>query len=140
MARPPKCRCICSLPKTTCFEPYGRQGGETVNIGYDEYEVIRLLDYEKLSQNQCAAKMSISRSTVARMYEHARRQLADALVNGKTITISGGDIQVCTAVRPECRDVTNCCHRTQRKGTTPRRDKSDRPSPSNGSAAVRQLP
>ena len=89
MARPPKCRCICSVPKTTCFEPHGQPGGETVNIGYDEYEVIRLLDYELLSQKQCADKMSISRSTVARMYEHARQQIADALVNGKRITISG---------------------------------------------------
>ena len=62
-----------------------------MNIGYDEYEVIRLLDYELLSQKQCADKMSISRSTVARMYEHARQQIADALVNGKRITISGGD-------------------------------------------------
>ena len=54
LARPPKCRCICSVPKTTCFEPHGQPGGETVNIGYDEYEVIRLLDYELLSQKQCA--------------------------------------------------------------------------------------
>ena len=53
LARPPKCRCICSVPKTTCFEPHGQPGGETVNIGYDEYEVIRLLDYELLSQKQC---------------------------------------------------------------------------------------
>ena len=101
MARPPKCRCICSVPKTTCFEPHGQPGGETVNIGYDEYEVIRLLDYELLSQKQCADKMSISRSTVARMYEHARQQIADALVNGKRITISGGDIRVCAAMRPK---------------------------------------
>ena len=86
---------------------------ETVNIGYDEYEVIRLLDYEMFSQKQCAEKMSISRSTVARMYEHARKQIADALVNGKKITISGGDIKVCTAMKPECRHVKNCCH--QRK-------------------------
>lgn len=111
MARPPKCRCICSVPKTTCFEPAGKSSLETVNIGCDEYEVIRLLDYEMLSQKQCADKMGISRSTVARMYEHARRQIADALVHGKKITISGGDIQVCTAIRPECRNVKNCCHR-----------------------------
>ena len=116
MARPPKCRCICSVPKTTCFEPHGQPGGETVNIGYDEYEVIRLLDYELLSQKQCADKMSISRSTVARMYEHALQQNADALVNGKRITISGGDIRVCAAMRPECRHIKNCCHRLKSPG------------------------
>lgn len=116
MARPPKCRCICSAPKTTCFVPHGNSGVETVNIGYDEYEVIRLLDYELMSQKQCAEKMSISRSTVARMYEHARQQIADALVNGKRITISGGDIQVCVAMKPECRNVKNCCHRLKSAG------------------------
>ena len=87
-----------------------------MNIGYDEYEVIRLLDYELLSQKQCADKMSISRSTVARMYEHARQQIADALVNGKRITISGGDIRVCAAMRPECRHIKNCCHRLKSPG------------------------
>lgn len=116
LARPLKCRCICSVPKITCFEPQGQPDRETVNIGYDEYEVIRLLDYEMLSQKQCAEKMSISRSTVARMYEHARKQIADALVNGKKITISGGDIQVCTTMKPECRNVKNCCHRMKNSG------------------------
>lgn len=95
---------------------------ETVNIGYDEYEVIRLLDYEMFSQKQCAEKMSISRSTVARMYEHARKQIADALVNGKKITISGGDIKVCTAMKPECRHVKNCCHQRKNIGMNERID------------------
>ena len=45
MARPQKCRCICSIPGTTGFLPEGSTPNGTVTIGYDEYEVIRLLDY-----------------------------------------------------------------------------------------------
>ena len=41
----------------------------------------------------------------------AREKLADALVNGKALHIDGGDVIVCAKMRPECRDVLNCCHR-----------------------------
>ena len=60
MARPQKCRCICSFPDTTCFEPTGGETEESVTLGYDEYETIRLLDYEKFSQEQCAQRMNVS--------------------------------------------------------------------------------
>ena len=55
--------------------------------------------------------MGVSRSTVARVYGIAREKLADALVNGKALHIDGGDVIVCAKMRPECRDVLNCCHR-----------------------------
>lgn len=111
MARPQKCRCICSIPKTEGFLPVGRPHSATVQLGYDEYEVVRLLDYENLSQQQCAEKMAISRPTVTRIYNLARRKIADALVNGKRIAIYGGDVQVCPRMKPECRDNPHCCHR-----------------------------
>ncbi|HJD24765.1 MAG TPA: DUF134 domain-containing protein [Firmicutes bacterium] len=114
MARPRKCRCICSLPRVTAFDPAGRGTERTlppVTIGYDEYEVLRLLDRERLSQQECAKKMQISRPTVARMYESVRGKLAQALTEGRGIRIAGGDIQVCTGLKPECRNVENCCHR-----------------------------
>lgn len=123
MARPQKRRCICSIPKTTCFEPVtppegqGRPAGgeeaagERVNIGFDEYETLRLMDYEHFSQKQCAERMRVSRATVARMYENARGKVAEALVRGKGITIAGGDVAVCGAPRPECANEPHCCHR-----------------------------
>ena len=85
-------------------------------LGYDEYEVVRLLDYEGLSQEQCAEKMAVSRPTVTRMYEDARRKIADALVNGRDIVMHPADVTVCPAPRPECAHVAHCCHR---RGQTP---------------------
>lgn len=111
MARPSKRRCICSVPKHTCFAPVGGVTTQSVTIGYDEYEVIRQIDYARLSQAQCAKKMGISRATVARMYEHARSAIAEALVTGKQLRIRGGEVEVCTQMKPECADEPYCCHR-----------------------------
>lgn len=111
MARPQKCRCICSKPQNTCFVPQRGAVRQKVTIGYDEYETIRLLDHVQLTQEQCAKKMRVSRTTVTRMYDSARRKIADALVCGKQIEIAGGDVIVCAAPRPECADEPHCCHR-----------------------------
>ncbi len=113
MARPFKCRCICSKPKTTCFVPQNSAGNGIVILRYDEYEVIRLLDHAALTQEQCADKMNVSRSTVARIYDIARKKMADALVNGKEIRIGGGDVIVCNAPKPECAHEKHCCRRNQ---------------------------
>ena len=111
MPRPCKCRRICSVPRITRFDAAGEPHSEPVTIGLDELEVLRLLDRENLSQQQCAVRMQVSRPTVARMYENVRKKLAEALTEGKSIHLAGGDIQVCTEPRPECRGVRNCCHR-----------------------------
>ena len=111
MPRPCKCRRICSVPRITRFVAAGEPHSEPVTIGLDELEVLRLLDRENLSQQQCAVRMQVSRPTVARMYENVRKKLAEALTEGKSIHLAGGDIQVCTEPRPECRGVRNCCHR-----------------------------
>lgn len=113
MARPQKSRCICSKPKTTEFIPKGNVSSESINLTYDEYEVIRLLDFVNLTQEQCAVKMDISRPTVTRIYNEARRKIAQALVNGNGLTISGGDVTVCEKMRPECVNEKYCCHRQQ---------------------------
>lgn len=111
MARPQKCRCICSVPKTLEFEPRFPHATESVQLGLDEYETVRLLDYEKKSQAECAARMNISRTTVTRIYDIARGKIADALVNGKSIKIGGGDVVVCARMKPECANEIHCCHR-----------------------------
>ena len=33
------------------------------------------------------------------------------LVNSRSLTISGGDVYVCPAMRPECAGEEHCCHR-----------------------------
>ena len=113
MARPQKCRCICSKPKVTEFIPEGCSREHCVNLTYDEYETVRLLDFVCLTQEQCARKMDISRPTVTRIYNGARQKIADALVNGRGITISGGDVVVCEEMRPECVNEKYRCHKQQ---------------------------
>ena len=61
----------------------------------DEFEVIRLVDLEKLTHEMCAERMEISRTTVTEIYESAREKIADCLVNGKRLVISGGNYRLC---------------------------------------------
>ena len=110
MARPQKQRCICSVPQVAGFSPQGCEASGSINLTYDEYEVLRLLDHMQMTQEQCARRMQISRPTVTRIYDDARRKMADMLVSGKSLTIGGGDIFVCPAMRPECEGEEHCCH------------------------------
>ena len=57
----------------------------------EEVEAIRLKDLEDLEQGECAKHMNISRPTFHRILNTARQKLADALLNGKSIRIEGGN-------------------------------------------------
>ena len=99
MARPTRCRRVCTEPACPGFAPRRETGaGENV-LTVDEYEVIRLVDYEKRTHEQCAAQMEISRTTVTEIYESARFKLSDTLVNGKALVIAGGHYRVCRGDR-----------------------------------------
>jgi hypothetical protein len=58
-----------------------------VELRADEFEALRLMDYEGLYQEECAQRMGISRPTFSRMVAAARCKVADALVHGKRILI-----------------------------------------------------
>jgi len=76
---------------------------ESVVLTVDEYEAVRLIDLEKLTHEQCSRQMDISRTTVTELYETARYKLADSIVHGKRLIISGGHYKVCDGTRPCCR-------------------------------------
>lgn len=95
MARPCRARRICAEPAYDCFVPSGLPGGAVVTLTLDEYEALRLIDLEKCTQESCARQMDISRTTVAEIYASAREKLADCLVNGRTLVISGGRYRLC---------------------------------------------
>jgi len=95
MARPSKCRRICHEPSYDRFVPNGILSEEQVMLTVDEYEVIRLIDLEKKTHEQCALQMNISRTTVTEMYDRARYKMADSMVNGKALCITGGNYQLC---------------------------------------------
>ena len=90
MPRPKRCRRICGYPDYWSFAPEGAQPAGTVPLTLDEFEAIRLIDHRRLTQMECASVMGVSRATVTAIYENARFKLADALVNGKRVRITGG--------------------------------------------------
>lgn len=94
MPRPQQNRKIASPPIMKGFKPFGipRSAIESIVLKFDEYEAIRLLDYEGMMQEEAAEKMNVSRPTLTRIYENARRTIAKALVEGKMIFIEGGNV------------------------------------------------
>lgn len=107
MARPQKLRRICFEPEYDSFSPNGVPQSESIFLTLDEFEAIRLIDFEKLTHEQCALQMQISRTTVTEIYEKARFKLADCLINGKSLCISGGKYRFCDGLEPCCKK----CHR-----------------------------
>ena len=74
------------------FKPFGipMRELEPVVLLFEEYEAIRLADYENLTQEEAAKKMDISRPTFTRVYDKARKNIAKAFIEGKAIIIQGG--------------------------------------------------
>ncbi|MDT8356925.1 MAG: DUF134 domain-containing protein [Methanomicrobiaceae archaeon] len=78
-----------------CFTPCppANRDGETVLLRREELETLRLVELEGLEQEAAASRTGISRRTLWRDLHEARRKVADALVNGKTIEIEGCAIE-----------------------------------------------
>lgn len=114
MARPQRPRRICAEPAYDSFSPDGIPCGEPILLSVDEYEVIRLVDLERKTHEQCAEQMEVSRTTVTEMYESARAKLAQALVNGRRLLIAGGRYRLCGGTSGCCQD--RCRHRRQTLG------------------------
>ncbi|MCB2203704.1 DUF134 domain-containing protein [bacterium] len=94
MPRPRRPRRIHGPPRFHHFKPVGvpRRYLEAVTLTVDEYEAIRLADYEGMDQQPAADKMGISRPTFSRLIEAARTKLAQSIVEGKELLIEGGEI------------------------------------------------
>ena len=95
MSRPIKCRRVCFLPGVTYFKPAGipMRFLSEVCLSLEEAESIRLKELENLEQKQCAEHMNISRPTFQRVLSSARKKIADALLNGKAVRITGGNYE-----------------------------------------------
>ena len=103
MPRKVKCRKVCHYPQTLEFLPQNNNAEqEPIVLTVDEYEAIRLIDRRGMSQEQCAAFMQIARTTVQRIYETARKKLADFVVEGRPLRIEGGDFRLCNGSSTGC--------------------------------------
>ena len=85
-------RRIAMLPPMEGYKPFGipMRELESIVLLYEEFEAIRLTDYENLNQEEAAERMNISRPTFTRIYEKARKNIAKAFIEGKAIIMQGG--------------------------------------------------
>lgn len=90
MTRPCKCRHIEGTPRATYFKPRAVPlcELEEVEFSLEEFEALRLADFEGLYQEDAAGRMGISRQTFANIVRCARRKVADVLVHGKALKIT----------------------------------------------------
>ncbi len=79
--------------RDTTFVPFDESGneirGEPIYIYPDELEAFRLVYLENMSQEDAAKMMNISRGTLWRLLESARKKIAQALVEVRPIAIIG---------------------------------------------------
>ncbi|MCL4218060.1 MAG: DUF134 domain-containing protein [Candidatus Hydrogenedentes bacterium] len=96
MARPHKCRLVGSEPMAQAFKPIGIPARElsVVELRLDELEALRLSDLDGLYHTEAAEEMGVSRATFGRLLETGRRKVADALLNGKMLTLNGGIVKM----------------------------------------------
>jgi len=77
-------------------------GNNCVIMTIDEYETIRLIDLEGMTQEECSSQMNVARTTVQSIYDSARGKLSDSLVNGKVLHIEGGEYKLCDEFIKPC--------------------------------------
>lgn len=96
MARPLKSRKISNPPVMKGFRPFGLHSCKTdsLKLTFEEYESIRLVNYEEMDQEQAAKQMNVSRPTFTRIYNKALKQIARSFVEGKVIVFEGGNYEL----------------------------------------------
>ena len=89
MPRPCKRRRIYGKINSNYFKPAGtpiKQLQEII-LNISEFEVIRLIDFKEISQEDAGKQMQISQPTLSRILKSARQKISDAIINGKAIKI-----------------------------------------------------
>ncbi len=96
MSRPCCKKTINNVSRCEVFKPHGIPllDLEEVILSLDELEALRLSDLKGLYQDAAARAMGISRQTFGRIIESARQKSADALLNGKALRITGGNVRL----------------------------------------------
>lgn len=110
MPRPQKERRVQEPPKIQGMKPVGVPAMllERVLLTLDEYEAVRLADYEGRDHLEAAGIMGISRPTFTRLIEKARRKMAESIVDVKELVIEGGNYSFATQLLRciDCNELT----------------------------------
>jgi predicted DNA-binding protein (UPF0251 family) len=95
MPRPVQSRKISRFPGKNLYKPAGIPGCELqiISLGLDEFEALRLADYQQMYQEEAAEKMGVSRQTFGRIVTTARKKVAQALTEGMGLKIEGGNVE-----------------------------------------------
>ena len=97
--RPGKYRIVKVDPKISQFSPRGKPGRpDEVEIRIDEYEALRLADYQGLSQKEAAKSMHISQQTFSRILRKAHQLIAKGITTGSAIRIQGGQYVISSRI------------------------------------------
>lgn len=83
MVRPRKPRRIGYQPEEDSYSPSTE---DFIELGYEELEAIRLMDYQDLTQQEAADLMAVGRTTLQSIYKSARAKVARALVENISIS------------------------------------------------------
>lgn len=75
-------------PTVDKFTPTPQGNPEPVYIEPAELEALRLVDLEGFSQEEAGERMGVSRGTVWRLIQSARKKTAQALTEGRPIRIA----------------------------------------------------
>jgi len=84
----PKPVTIPNPPKVERLVPQPATTANPLSIEPAEIEALRLVDLEGLSQEEAGTKMGISRGTIWRLLQSARRKVAQALTEGRPLTVT----------------------------------------------------
>jgi len=109
MPRPSKCRRVQYSPDYLTFKPAGVPARhlENIELTLDEFEAIRLADLDKLYHEEAARKMNVSRQTFGNILASAHKKIAEMLVQGKALSVQGGNISLKNERQFLCQVCTN---------------------------------
>ena len=84
----PKPVTIPNPSKVEKFIPQPRTTSKSITIEHAEVEALRLVDLEGLSQEEAGIEMGVSRGSIWRLVKNARRKVAQALTEGRALTVT----------------------------------------------------
>ena len=79
---------LSSIPRVKEFVPNPCLNPQPIELAYPEYDSLRLIDLENLTQEEVAKRMNTSRGTIWRLYQSARKKVAQALTESRPLVIS----------------------------------------------------
>ena len=79
---------IYSKPMERKFIPQPYLNSEPIQLTYPEFEAVRLIDLNGLTQEETAKKLNVSRGTVWRLLQSGRKKIIQALAESRPLILT----------------------------------------------------